>query len=383
MEWATFEAVVDGLTAVHDQGPAAEAPPAVAFMGLGEPLLHPRFLDMVRLAKRRGLRAEVTTNALLLDDELAAGLLEAGLDQLVVSIDGASAEAFGRVRSGASLDRVVENVRRLHDGGGPNYGPGISIGVEFVAMRSNVGELPGLSRLAARLGATFIIVSNVLAYTPELLGETLYDHRASSLVGAETTAAPRWRLPAFDWDEAARRRARRGAHALRAQSRSSAPEPESTRSHCPFVDVDACAVGWHGGVSPCPPLLHTYTCFVRGREKRMLRWEVGRLPHGDAGGGVGGAGVRRVPRPGPALRLPAMHRLRLRAGRDQRRGLSRQPAPDVRRLPVGARRRALRLSRAGAPRGAARQLLAAQLPLELFLGVEHLGLELHGRAGSA
>ena len=196
MEWATFEAVVDGLA----QATAGEQG-TVAFMGLGEPLLHPRFLDMVRLAKQRGLRAEVTTNALLLDDELAAGLLEAGLDQLVVSIDGASAEAFGRVRSGASLERVVENVQRLHDGSGPNYGPGTRIGVEFVAMRSNVAELPGLSRLAARLGATFIIVSNVLAYTPELLGETLYDHRASSLVGAETTAAPRWQLPAFDWDE--------------------------------------------------------------------------------------------------------------------------------------------------------------------------------------
>ena len=39
----------------------------VALMGLGEPLLHPRFLDMVRLAKERGLRVEVTTNALLLD----------------------------------------------------------------------------------------------------------------------------------------------------------------------------------------------------------------------------------------------------------------------------------------------------------------------------
>jgi hypothetical protein len=99
MEWATFEAVVDGLTAAREQGPGGEAPLAVAFMGLGEPLLHPRLLDMVRLAKRRGLRAEVTINALLLDDELAAGLLEAGLDQLVVSIDGASAEA------GASTSR--------------------------------------------------------------------------------------------------------------------------------------------------------------------------------------------------------------------------------------------------------------------------------------
>ncbi len=277
MEWATFEAVVDGLTAAHEGGRAGEAPPAVAFMGLGEPLLHPRLLDMVRLAKQRGLRAEVTTNALLLDDELAAGLLEAGLDQLVVSIDGASAEAFGRVRSGASLDKVVRNVRRLQDGGGPNYGPRVRIGVEFVAMRSNIGELPGLGRLAAQLGATFIIVSNVLAYTPELLEETLYDHRASLLSGAETSAAPRWRLPAFDWD------GQLGAALGEALERSGpisffGADPEATRSHCPFVEADACAVGWRGGVSPCPPLLHTYTCFVRGRAKRMLRWEVGRLP---------------------------------------------------------------------------------------------------------
>jgi MoaA/NifB/PqqE/SkfB family radical SAM enzyme len=267
MAWETFAAVLDGV--------AADG--TIAFMGLGEPLLHARFLDMVRRAKERGLRVEVTTNALLLDEAMAAGLLDAGLDQLVVSIDGASAEAFGRVRSGASLGRVVENVRRLHDARGPNYGPGMRIGVEFVAMRSNVGELPGLGRLAAQLGATFIIVSNVLAYTPELLHETLYDHRASSLSGAETTAAPRWQLPAFDWDRLL------GAALGEALARSGpisffGADPEETRSHCPFVEADACAVGWHGGISPCPPLLHSYACYVGGREKRITGWEVGKLP---------------------------------------------------------------------------------------------------------
>ncbi len=282
MEWATFEAVVDGLVdaAGDGEGGAAAGPHAagtVAFMGLGEPLLHSRFLDMLRLVKSRGVRAEVTTNALLLDEEMAGGLLQAGLDQLVVSIDGTSAEAFGRVRSGASLAKVVENVRRLHDRRGPNYGPGMRIGIEFVAMRSNVGELPGLNRLAAQLGATFIIVSNVLAYTPDLQAETLYDQRVSASDGGETTAAPRWQLPAFDWDEEL------GAALGSALERSgpvdfAAGVSSDAGNHCPFVESDCCAVGWHGGVSPCPPLLHTYTCFVRGREKRMTRWEVGRLP---------------------------------------------------------------------------------------------------------
>ncbi len=365
MEWAMFEAVVDGLTAAREEGPGGEAPPAIALMGLGEPLLHPRFLDMMRLAKRRGLRVEVTTNALLLDDDLAAGLLEASLDQLVVSSYGASAEAFGRVRSGASLDKVVRNVRRLHDGGGPNYGPQVRIGVEFVAMRSNIGELPGLGRLAAQLGATFIIVSNVLAYTPELLEETLYDHHASSLVGAETSAAPRWRLPAFDWD------GQLGAALGEALERSGptsffGADPEATRRRCPFVDVDACGglAGRCQPVSAAPAHVHLLRPRAREADAALGGGAPARV---DTGGGVGGAGLRRVPRPGPALRLPAVHRLRVRAGRDQRRGLSRQSAPDVRRLPVGAAF-ALRLSRARARRaGAGRVSCSRPAPARVLL----------------
>jgi MoaA/NifB/PqqE/SkfB family radical SAM enzyme len=275
MEWATFEAVVDGIAeAAGDSGHTAGT---VAFMGLGEPLLHPRFLDMIRLVKKRGLRAEVTTNALLLTPKLAQGLLAAGLDQLVVSIDGTSAETFGRVRSGASLETVVRNVSNLNDRRGPSYSPSVRIGIEFVAMRSNIGELPGLNRLAARLSASFIIVSNVLAYSPELMAETLYEREATSFAGPGSSARPRWQLPKFDWYEdvgASVGRALQGAGSISFVDQ----DVDAGNNLCPFVNADACAVAWHGGVSPCPPLLHTYTCFLQGREKVMTRWEVGRLP---------------------------------------------------------------------------------------------------------
>ena len=61
MEWPVYERVVDGLA----------APATIAFMGLGEPLLHPRLVDMVRLATACGLATEITTNALLLDEVMA------------------------------------------------------------------------------------------------------------------------------------------------------------------------------------------------------------------------------------------------------------------------------------------------------------------------
>ncbi len=321
----------------------------VAFMGLGEPLLHLRFLDMVRLAKEGGLRVEVTTNALLLDEEMAAGLLDAGLDQLVVSIDGASAEAFGRVRPGASLGKVVENVRRLHDRRGPNYGPGMRIGIEFVAMRSNVRELPGLNRLAAQLGATFIIVSNVLAYTPELQSETLYDHRVTASEGGETTAAPRWQLPTFDWDEDLGA-ALGGALARSGPVDFTAGERGPRLESLPLRRVRLLRRRLARRRQPVPAApAHVYVLRARSREADDAlggRGSARRV----SGGDLGEARLRRLPRARAPLRLSALYRLRLRTSRRQRRGLLRQPAPRVRRLPLGARYRALRLT-AGRARG--------------------------------
>jgi len=275
MDWLVYEGVVDGLTS-PGKDPAAGSEATIAFIGLGEPLLHPRLVDMVRLATERGLATEVTANALLLDQEMANELVAAGLGQLVVSIDGATAETFGKVRSGASLATVVRNVQYLHDRREFVDGPRLRIGLEFVAMRSNIAELPGLTSVAAQLGASFVIVSNVLAYTPELVGETLYDRSASGCAAPASASSPHRRLPRFDWDDSVG--AAVGQAIEHAQGVSIGDQDLAAASgRCPFVHADAGAVAWHGGVSPCPPLLHTYTCFVQGREKLMTRWEVASL----------------------------------------------------------------------------------------------------------
>ncbi len=311
MEWATFEAVVDGLAAMSRDGsggcagdaagtgaaahegdePAAHegdaAPPTKA---TGPPPLRPSpsWASASRSCtsasstwcgwpKSHGLRAEVTTNGLLLDAATANDLVAAGLDQLVVSIDGASAESFGRVRSGASLARVIENVQRLHDWERPNQASPVTIGVEFVALRSTIGELPQLGRVAAQLGASFVIVSNVLPYTEELADETLYDRGVTAGAAPAAWHTPRWYLPRLDLD--AETGAAIGAALHRAAHVTMVDvDLDSANARCPFVHADSCAVAWHGGVSPCPPLLHTFPCYVRGRHKLMTRWEVGRLP---------------------------------------------------------------------------------------------------------
>jgi MoaA/NifB/PqqE/SkfB family radical SAM enzyme len=77
----------------------------------GEPLLHPRFLDLARLARARGARTLVTTNGTLLDERRSRMLLEAGVDRVTVSVDGD--EATHEAVRGVPLERTVAGLERL------------------------------------------------------------------------------------------------------------------------------------------------------------------------------------------------------------------------------------------------------------------------------
>lgn len=82
----------------------------------GEPLLHPRIVDMIEVATRRGIRTYLTTNGTLLDDAMNRALLRSGLARLTVSVDGADDvhEATRGVALGPIRERVLA-LKRLRD----------------------------------------------------------------------------------------------------------------------------------------------------------------------------------------------------------------------------------------------------------------------------
>jgi radical SAM protein with 4Fe4S-binding SPASM domain len=133
----------------------------LTLQGLGEPLLSPYLLEMVRLAKARGVAVGFNSNATLLSRRRADELVAAGLDWLHVSLDGARAQTYEAIRDGADLPAVLANLRGLvaakHAAGRDT--PWIR--VVFVAMRRNVGELPELVRLLAGAGVDELRVQNL------------------------------------------------------------------------------------------------------------------------------------------------------------------------------------------------------------------------------
>jgi radical SAM protein with 4Fe4S-binding SPASM domain len=84
----------------------------------GEPLLNPRFADMVRYAKERGcaLQVDTTTNASLLEPKKNLELIDAGLDRIYISLNGLSDESY-REFTGYRMDfnKLVENIRHFYE----------------------------------------------------------------------------------------------------------------------------------------------------------------------------------------------------------------------------------------------------------------------------
>lgn len=79
----------------------------------GEPLLHPRFADMVRYAKQSGCceRVDTTTNASLLTPELSLKIIDAGLDRLNISVEGMTAAQYMDFSSyKLDYEAFVENI---------------------------------------------------------------------------------------------------------------------------------------------------------------------------------------------------------------------------------------------------------------------------------
>ncbi|HZS78460.1 MAG TPA: radical SAM protein [Ktedonobacteraceae bacterium] len=151
MEFEHFTRILDQL------GPLKE----LHLQGLGEPMMHPRFFDMIVYATQKGMQVTTNSNLTLLNDRRAEGCVTSGLYRLHISIDGASAETYERIRARAHFDRVMRNLERLvtvRERLGSRLPELVMV---VVIMRQNLHELPELVRLAHRWSFSRVFVQHL------------------------------------------------------------------------------------------------------------------------------------------------------------------------------------------------------------------------------
>lgn len=121
---------------------------SLKFSGRGEALLHPKFVELVKYAKSKGLLDVMfNTNGLLLNEEKAKAIIDAGVDLVIISIDGATKEAYEKIRIGGNFDILVSNIEYLIKHRKDNNFSKPIIRLQFVKMKENIHEFEKFQKM--------------------------------------------------------------------------------------------------------------------------------------------------------------------------------------------------------------------------------------------
>lgn len=236
---------------------------SIDFSGGGEPLLQPGLVQWIKEAKTQGCEAGFLTNGTLLTPDKAREVLAAGVDWVCISMDGADAPVYEKIRVGADFELVrshISELLKLRSGKKPK------VMINFVLMRINYHQVEDMIRMAADLGVdqlNFKQCDVVRGKHGKGLG--LFDKEKTKEVAALEKSLAR-----------ARRLGRKMGLATTAFAFTPEEQPvcEQNPSRSLFVR-------YNGTVAPCINLAIGGPTTFLGRDVQMPDVHYGRLPEHD------------------------------------------------------------------------------------------------------
>lgn len=129
--------------------------------GWGEPLLHPDFVAMVRMAKTAGGKVGTTTNGILLNANLVRKLIEAGLDLLTFSLAGTSEACNDAARPAAPFEKVLKQIELVRQIKQECRSVTPEIHIAYMLLCSGLNDLKDLPQLMTRCGVEHAVVSGL------------------------------------------------------------------------------------------------------------------------------------------------------------------------------------------------------------------------------
>jgi len=80
------------------------------------------------------------------------------------------------------MQGIVAAFASLNKARARRAGRDLTIGIEFVLMRSNLADLPDAIRWAGRSGAGFAIVTQLMPYQKDLVAQAAYDTNTTAAI---------------------------------------------------------------------------------------------------------------------------------------------------------------------------------------------------------
>jgi len=134
----------------------------------GEPFINSNLIEMIRLARARNVTTITSTNVhYLKTKEDARAIVESGLDEIILSMDGATPETYVEYRVGGNFERVMEGIRLLTEAKRELNSATPVTHMQFIIMKHNEAEIDAARQLARDLQVDRLSLKTVQVYTEE------------------------------------------------------------------------------------------------------------------------------------------------------------------------------------------------------------------------
>ncbi|MBK6610080.1 MAG: SPASM domain-containing protein [Sphingobacteriales bacterium] len=130
----------------------------------GEPYLNPNFLDMVAHAAKHKIYTVTSTNAHYLTDNNARRTVEAGLDRLIISVDGTTQATYEAYRVGGQLSKVIDGAKNMVKWKKQLKSKTPHLVFQFLVVRPNQHQINELYTLAREIGIDEVKLKTAQVY---------------------------------------------------------------------------------------------------------------------------------------------------------------------------------------------------------------------------
>jgi radical SAM protein with 4Fe4S-binding SPASM domain len=149
------------MAMITDQLPVLEQ---VYLHGIGEPLLNKDLSKIIRHLKGRDVYVLFNSNGILLKGQRQHDLIQAGLDELRISLDAASSQGYRKIRNSDKFEQVIKNLKSFILLQKQQRVTHPKLSLWFLGNKDNISELPGFVKLAAEIGIAEVYLQRLVYF---------------------------------------------------------------------------------------------------------------------------------------------------------------------------------------------------------------------------
>ena len=139
----------------------------------GEPFLNKNFTNYISYAKQYNIYTITSTNAQIINKNIAIEIVKSGLDKIIISIDGTTQEIYEKYRKGGLLSKTIETIKFLKEAKTELNSKTPCIEAQFIVFKFNEHQIDEFKQLAPIWGADKISIKSAQIHSPNKNSEII------------------------------------------------------------------------------------------------------------------------------------------------------------------------------------------------------------------